>query len=118
MIVQKVREALNKSSMSRVAVQIAMIARSATKVVAGTTMPRSATTRARDLAATRTGTGCAGGLRRWTRCEGGLPFAASRALHPIPQNRVRGHVGLVQCFLKQRSGGDRTQAGTAETRLM
>ena len=144
------KEALNKSSMSRVAVQIAMIARSATKVaaatryreaadcgssrrrpfphqpaaphrvrvVSGPTWPPSAARRARDLAATRTGTGFAGGLRRWTRCEGGLPFAASSALHPIPhcaktarrasvwrrplygENRVRGHVGLVQCFLK------------------
>ena len=85
--------------MSRVAAQIAMIARSATKVIAGTTMPRSATPRACDLAATRMGTGFAGGLRRCARCEGDRPFAASRALHPILQNRVRGHVGLVQCFL-------------------
>ena len=81
------KETLNKSSMSRVAAQIAMIA-------------RSATSRACDLAATRMGTGFAGGLRRCARCEWDRPFAASRALHPILQNRVRGHVGLVQCFLK------------------
>ena len=41
------RETLIKSSMSRVADKIVMIARSATKVVARTTMPRSATPRAR-----------------------------------------------------------------------
>ena len=44
------------------------------------------------------GTGFAGGLLRCVPCEGSRPFAVSHALHPIPQNRVRGHVGLVQCF--------------------
>src|SRR5574340_873431 len=57
-------EPLIKSSMSRVADKIAMIARSATKVVAETTMPRSATQRARDFVATRMGSGFPGGLRR------------------------------------------------------
>ena len=125
------RETLIKSSMNRVADKIAMIARSATKVVARTcphntvrrsrlvrewgrrpfprqralphrvkaAMPRSATPRARDFIATRTGTGFAGGLLRCAPCEGHQPFAASHALHPIPQSRVRGHVGLNQCFL-------------------
>ena len=87
--------------MSRVAGQIVMIARSATKVVVVTTMPKSATTRARNLAETLMGTGFAGGLLRCASCEGEQPFATSHALHAIPQNRVRGHAGLVQCFLSQ-----------------
>jgi hypothetical protein len=95
-----IKEPLIKSSMSRVADKIAMFARRATKVVAGTTMQRSTMPRARDFVATRMGTGFAGGLLRCVRCEGDQPFAASRALHPIPQNRVRGHVGLNQRFLK------------------
>ena len=138
-----IRETLIKFSMNRVADKIAMIARSATKVVAETcphdtvrrsrlvrewgqrpfprqralphrvkaAMPRSATPRARDLAvprncaslrfvATHKGTGFAGGLLRCAPCEGHRPFAASHALHPIPQSRVRGHVGLNQCFLE------------------
>ena len=86
--------------MSRVADKIAMIARRATKVVAETTMPRNTTQRARDFVATRVGTGFAGGLLRCARCEGDQPFAALYALHPIPQNRVRGHVGLNQRFPK------------------
>jgi len=111
------KEPLIKSSMSRVAGKIVMIARSATKVVAGTTMPRSATPRAHDLAvprncaalrfaATRKGTGFAGCLLRCAPCEGGQPFAASHALHPIPQNQVRGHVGLNQRFLNQIKRAD------------
>jgi len=88
------------SSMSRVADKIAMIARSATKVVARTTMPRSATKRARDFIATSMGTGFAGGLLCCASCEGSQPFAAKHVLHHIPQNHVRGHVGLIQCFLK------------------
>lgn len=83
----------------RIAGKIAMIARRATKVVARTTMPRSATSRAHDFAATPTGTGFAGGLSRCARCEGDRPFASSHALHPIPQNRVCGHAGLNQRFL-------------------
>jgi hypothetical protein len=86
--------------MSRVAEQIATIARSATKVVAKTTMPRSTTPQARDLVATSKGTDFAGDLQRCAPCEGNRPFAAEHALHPIPQNRVRGHVGLDQRFLK------------------
>ncbi len=92
------REPLIKSSMNRIAGKIAMIARRATKVVARTTMPRSATSRARDFAATLTGTGFSGGLSRCARCEGDRPFASSHALHPIPQNRVCGHAGLNQRF--------------------
>jgi hypothetical protein len=92
------RETLNKSFISRVAGKIAMIAGRATKVVAGTTMPRSATMRARNFAATRMGTGFAGGLLRCAPCEGGQPFASPHALHPDPQNRVRGYAGLIQCF--------------------
>jgi hypothetical protein len=88
--------------MSRVADKIAMIARRATKVVAETTMPRSATPRARDFVATRMGTGFAGGLLRCASCEGHQPFAASHALHPIPQNRVRSHAGLILCFPNNR----------------
>ncbi|MFZ5523827.1 MAG: hypothetical protein ACOY9D_07050, partial [Pseudomonadota bacterium] len=90
---------LIKSSMSRVADKIAMIARSATKVVAETTMPRSATPRARDFVETRMGSGFPGGLRRCARCEGDRPFAASHVLHPIPEKPERGHVGLNQRFL-------------------
>src|SRR5574340_1559391 len=89
--------------MSLVVDKIAMIARSATNVVAETTMPRSATPRARDLAvprnsaslrfvATRMGSGFPGGLRRCARCEGDRPFAASHVLHPIPEKPERGHV--------------------------
>ena len=115
----KLKEPLIKSSMNRIAGKIAMIARRATKVVARTTMPRSATSRARDFSATLTGTGFAGGLSRCARCEGDRPFASSHALHPIPQNRVCGqrvlfglqpitttayplrvHAGLNQRFLK------------------
>ncbi|MGA7750627.1 MAG: hypothetical protein WCA63_10820, partial [Gallionella sp.] len=80
--------------MSLVADKIAMVARSATKVVAETTMPRSATPRARDFVATRMGTDFAGGLLCCAPYEGHQPFAASHALHPIPQSRVCGHVGL------------------------
>ena len=36
--------------------------------------------------------------------EGNRPFAVSHALHPIPQNRVRGQVGLVQCFPRYIKG--------------
>ena len=93
-----VKEPLIESTMSRVADQIAMIARSATKVVAWTTMPRSATPRARNLTTTRMGTGISGDLLCCARCEGNRPFIASRALHIIPNNRVRGHVGLNQRF--------------------
>lgn len=71
---------------------------------AGTTMPRSATPRVRNLVATRTGTDFAGGLLRCTRYEGDQPFAASCALHPIPQNRVRDHAGLTQCFPMEQGG--------------
>ena len=85
--------------MSRVAAKIVMIASRATQVVAGTTMPRSAAQRGHDFGATHMGTGFAGGLLRCAPCEGSRPFAVSHALHPIPQNRVRVHVGLVQCFL-------------------
>jgi hypothetical protein len=63
-------------------------------------MPRSATPRARDFAATRMGTGFAGGLLRCARCEGDQPFTASHVLHPTPQNRVRGRAGLIRCFLR------------------
>jgi hypothetical protein len=76
--------------MSRVADKIAMIA-------------RSATPRARDFVATRMGSGFPGGLRRCARCEGDRPFAASHALHPIPEKPERGHVGLDQWFLKYRA---------------
>ena len=76
--------------MSSVANKIAMVARSATK-------------RARDFATTLTGASLAGGLRCCVRCEGGAPFAALRALHPIPQNRERGYVERVQCFQKVSS---------------
>ena len=93
------RETPIKSAMSRVADKIAMIARSTTKVVARTTMSRSATPRARDFVATHMGNDFAGGLLRCASGEGDQPFAASHALHPIPQNRVRGHVGLNRCFL-------------------
>jgi hypothetical protein len=41
--VAALREALNKSSLSGLLVKIGMIIRRATQVVAGTTMPRSAT---------------------------------------------------------------------------
>ena len=61
------REPLIKSSMNRIAGKIAMIARRATKVVARTTMPRSATPRARNFAATSTGTGFAGLNQRLPR---------------------------------------------------
>jgi len=86
-LARTVREALIESSMSRIVDKIVMIARSATKVVAKTTMPRSATLRAHDFATTLKGNGFAGGLLRCTPCEGHQPFAASYALHPIPQNQ-------------------------------
>jgi hypothetical protein len=118
--------------MSRVANKIVMIARSTTKVVAGSTMPRSATPRAHDFVATLMGTGFAGGLLRCAAVatrycaaadcgsnrkqpfphltatphrvraahEGDQPFAATHALHPIPQNRVRVHMGLDRGFLR------------------
>ena len=94
------REALNQSSMSRIAVKIVMITSRATQVVAWTMMPRSAVQRGCDFGATRLGTGIAGRLLRCARYEGHQPFAASHILHPIPQYRVCDHVGLVQCFLK------------------
>ena len=75
---RKAREILNKSSMSRVADQIAMIARSATKVVAMTTMPISATPRARDLAATLIGTGFVG-------CRGVALIAKGIVDHSLPR---------------------------------
>ena len=62
--VVRARETLNKSSMSRVAAKIVMIASRATQVVAGTTMPRSAAQRGHDFGATPMGTGFAGGLLR------------------------------------------------------
>ena len=94
-----IEEPLIKSSMNRIAGKIAMIAKRATKVVARTTMPRSATSRARDLTETLTDTGFAGGLSRCARCEGNRPFASSHALHHIPQNRVCAHAGLNQRLL-------------------
>src|SRR2546430_5742120 len=58
------KEPLHKPHADRVASEIGMIARSATKVVAWPTMPRSATKRAPDFAATRLGWDFSGGLRR------------------------------------------------------
>ncbi len=93
----KPKEPLIKSSMSRVADKIAMIARRVTKVAAAT----------RYCAAAACGSSRLPPLphRRYTHRvraahEGDQPFAASCALHPIPQNRVRGHVGLNQRFPK------------------
>jgi hypothetical protein len=92
------KETLNKSSMSRVAGKIAMIARRATKVVAGTTMPRSATMRAQVCRNPHGHKFCgrAAGLRSWRR---GSTVRRVARLASRPQNRVRGHAGLIQCFL-------------------
>src|SRR6266446_6839919 len=94
-----VREPLHKPHADRVAGEIGMIARSATKVVAWATMPRSATTRAPDFAATRMGWGFSGGLRRCSACEYVELFAAPRALQPIPKSLHRDRAGLMQRFL-------------------
>ena len=67
---ENIREALINSSTSRVADQIAMIARRTTKVVAETTMPRSSVKRARNLVATHAGRGLAGELPRCAACQG------------------------------------------------
>src|SRR6266540_449461 len=96
---RRVKEPLHKPHADRVAGEIGMIARSATKVVAWATMPRSATTRAPDFAATRMGWGFSGGLRRCSACEYAELFAAPRALHPIPKSLHRDRAGLVQRFL-------------------
>ena len=89
------REALNKSHMSRVAGKIEMIARSATQVVAGPTMPRRATKRALDL---HSGRGFAGDSPCRSICEGN-----DRSLHLASRVSSRkagrhGHAGLVQGF--------------------
>src|SRR5205814_9144604 len=96
------KEPLHKPHADRVAGEIGMIARSATKVVAWTTMPRSATKRAPDFAATRMGWGFSGGLRRCSACEYVELFAAPRALHPIPKSLHRDRAGLMQRFLRRR----------------
>src|SRR5947208_16269290 len=96
------KEPLHKPHADRVAGEIGMIARSATKVVAWTTMPRSATKRAPDFAATRMGWGFSGGLRRCSACEYVELFAAPRALHPIPKSLHRDRPGLMQRFLSSR----------------
>jgi len=58
------------------------------------TLPRSGRLREQPPA-------CPARTGRLRRTVSGLrPFAASRALHSIPQNHVRGHVGLNQRFLK------------------
>src|SRR3989442_8426493 len=101
------REPLHKPHADRVAREIGMIARSATKVVAWTTMPRSATKRAPDFAATRMGWGFSGGLRRCSACEYVELFAAPRALHPIPENLHRERAGLMQRFLSVASHATR-----------
>src|SRR5438093_7127151 len=93
------KEPLHKPHADRVACEIGMIARSATKVVAWTTMPRSATKRAPDFAATRMGWGFSGGLRRCSACEYVELFAAPRALHPIPKSLHRDRAGFMQRFL-------------------
>ena len=126
-IVRWFREPLIKSSMSRVLTKMVQIQGDATLVVSSI---RSQGAQRRRwaifvktrmgfrrgfakpivwLGAARTGNskncrgpkaGFPGGLLCCKASEGERPFAAPRALHPIPVNRTRGHVGLDQRFLR------------------
>ena len=95
------KEPLIKSSTDCVAGKMRMDARRATKVVAGTTTPRSATTQTQHFSATRRDRACPGGLLCHSACQGEWPLAAPRFAHPIPESRRRNRVGLNQRFLKQ-----------------
>jgi hypothetical protein len=82
-----------KSSTDCVAGKMRMDARRATKVVAKTTTPRSATTQTPHFAATRRDGACPGGLLCRSACQGGLAigFASLRASHPgKPPSQPRG----------------------------
>jgi len=50
------------------------------------------------FAATRMGRGFPGGLLCRSACQGGLPLAAPRFAHPIPESQRRKRVGLNQRF--------------------
>ena len=109
------KEALNKSHMSRVAEKIEMVARSATQVVAGSTMPRSAPKQALDFNATLSGRGFAGdpscssgitcfadeptlALKRRSICEGNDHSLRLASRVSSPKADRHGHAGLVQGF--------------------
>ncbi len=87
------KEPLIKSSADCVAGKMRMDARRATKVVAWTTKPRSATTQTPHFAATRRDEACPGGMLCRSACEGGLAIhcASLRASHPgKPPSQPRG----------------------------
>jgi len=79
-------------------------ARRATKVVARTTKPRSATTQTPHFAATLRDGGFPGGLLCRSACQGDWPLAAPRFAHSIPECRRRNRAGLDQRFHKCGSG--------------
>jgi len=83
----------------RVVGKIGMIIRRATQVVAGTTMPRSATPWEPDFTATLMGRGFVSGLPCQAPSEGGQPFASSPFAHPIPQNHRRASEDLFSASL-------------------
>ena len=73
-------------------------ARRATKVVAGTTMPRSATTQMGIFRTNPHGAQLSGRSALSSGWRRGQPFAAPDFAHPIPESPRRGHAGLVQRF--------------------
>ena len=100
----KLKEPLIKSSADCVAGKMRKDARRATKVVARTTKPRSATPQTPHFAATLRDGGFPGGLLCRSACQGDWPLAAPRFAHPIPECRRRNRAGLDQRFLKCGSG--------------
>ena len=94
-----VGEPLTTSPTDCVARKMRTDARRATKVVARTTKPRSATTQTPHFTATQRDSGFPGGLLCRSACQGDWPLAAPRFAHPILESRRRSRGGLSQRFL-------------------
>ena len=85
--------------MTRVAAKVCCLARSGAMVVSVDTKPSAATKSAANFGETHKGAGFSGELLRCVSSAKSLICLRRRALHFIPQNRARGHEGLLQRFL-------------------